>query len=62
MRGAVPPILQYVLMAWYLVKHRDDFTFTCFSDSNAVHQLLFFKNGLRPFQKYACTWNALDCL
>jgi len=27
MRGAIPPP-QYVFMAWYLVKHRDNFTFT----------------------------------
>jgi len=27
MRGAVPPLLQYVFMAWCLVKHRDNFTF-----------------------------------
>jgi hypothetical protein len=25
-RGSVPPLSQYVLMAWYLVKHRDNFT------------------------------------
>jgi hypothetical protein len=23
MRGAIPPLLQYVFMAWCLVKHRD---------------------------------------
>jgi hypothetical protein len=23
-----PPLPQYVFMAWYLVKHRDNFTFT----------------------------------
>jgi hypothetical protein len=28
MRGATPPLLQYVFMAWYLVTHRDKFTFT----------------------------------
>jgi hypothetical protein len=26
MRGAIPPLLQYVFMAWYLVKYRDTFT------------------------------------
>jgi hypothetical protein len=26
MRGAIPPLPQYVLMAWCLVKHRDNFT------------------------------------
>jgi hypothetical protein len=27
MRGAIPPLPQYAFMAWYLVKHRDKFTF-----------------------------------
>jgi hypothetical protein len=28
MRGAIPPLPQYVFMAWCLVKHRDKFTLT----------------------------------
>jgi hypothetical protein len=28
MRGAIPPLPQYAFMAWYLAKHRDNFTFT----------------------------------
>jgi hypothetical protein len=28
MRRSIPPLPQYVFMAWCLVKHRDDFTFT----------------------------------
>jgi hypothetical protein len=28
MRGAIPPLPKYSLMAWCLVKHRDNFTFT----------------------------------
>jgi hypothetical protein len=28
MRGAIPPLLQYVFMSWCLVKHRDNYTFT----------------------------------
>jgi hypothetical protein len=28
MNGAIPPLLQYAFMAWCLVKHRDNFTFT----------------------------------
>jgi hypothetical protein len=28
MSGAIPPIPQYAFMAWCLVKHRDNFTFT----------------------------------
>jgi hypothetical protein len=27
MRGAIPPLLLYVFMAWCLVKLRDNFTF-----------------------------------
>jgi hypothetical protein len=27
-RGVILPLPQYVFMAWYLVKHRDKFTFT----------------------------------
>jgi hypothetical protein len=28
MSGAIPPLPQYVFMAWCLVKHGDNFTFT----------------------------------
>jgi hypothetical protein len=28
LRGAIPPLPQSVFMAWCLVKHRDNFTFT----------------------------------
>jgi hypothetical protein len=28
MSGAMPPLPQYVFMAWCLVKHMDNFTFT----------------------------------
>jgi hypothetical protein len=27
MRRAIPPLPQYVFMAWCLIKHRDNFTF-----------------------------------
>jgi hypothetical protein len=27
MHGAIPPLPQYVFMAWCLVKHRDNFAF-----------------------------------
>jgi hypothetical protein len=26
--GTIPPLPQYVFMAWYLVKNKDNFTFT----------------------------------
>jgi hypothetical protein len=28
MRGAIPPLPQYAFMAWCLIKHRDNSTFT----------------------------------
>jgi hypothetical protein len=28
MRGAIPPLPQYVFIAWCSVKHRNNFTFT----------------------------------
>jgi hypothetical protein len=31
MCGAIPPLPQYVFMAWCLVKHRDNFTFTFYA-------------------------------
>jgi hypothetical protein len=31
MYGAIHPLLQYVFMAWWLIKHRDNFTFTKFN-------------------------------
>jgi len=30
MLGAIPPLIQYVFMAWYLVKNRDNFTLTLY--------------------------------
>jgi hypothetical protein len=30
MHGAIPPLPEYVFMAWFLVKHRDNFTFTIY--------------------------------
>jgi hypothetical protein len=37
MRGATPPLPQYVFMAWCLVKHRDNFTFTSTLTFNLPH-------------------------
>jgi hypothetical protein len=34
MRGAIPPLPQYVSMAWCLVKHRNNFTFTFYGLDN----------------------------
>jgi hypothetical protein len=36
MRGAIPPLPQYVFMAWCLVKHRDSFTFTFARDDTGL--------------------------
>jgi hypothetical protein len=34
MCGAIHPLPQYAFMAWYLVKHRDDFT--CESNTTSI--------------------------
>jgi len=36
MRGAMPPLSQYAFMAWYLVKHRDNFTLALALDGNIL--------------------------
>jgi hypothetical protein len=33
MRGAIPPLPQHVIIAWCLVKHKDNFTFTFYLTS-----------------------------
>jgi hypothetical protein len=38
MRGAVPPLPQYVFMAWCLVQHRD-FTFVWFRNNDGVNNI-----------------------
>jgi len=35
--GAIPPSPQYILLAWCIVKHRDNFTFTLFVLDSGVH-------------------------
>jgi hypothetical protein len=37
LRGAISPFPQYVLMAWYLVKYRKNFTFTSFGSLGLRH-------------------------
>jgi hypothetical protein len=49
MRGARPPLPQYVFIAWCLVKHRDNFTFT-FAFTSTSHMSSFF---IKKIQKYA---------
>jgi hypothetical protein len=43
MRGAVPPLRQYVFMAWCLVKHRDNFTSFTFTKRFMVQLILLQK-------------------
>jgi hypothetical protein len=61
MRGAIPPLPQYVFMVWCLVKHRDNFTFTHplrNSKVNRVHEsppldpILHQINPVRHFTPY----------
>jgi len=45
MSGTIPPLYQYAFMAWCLVKHRDNFTFTLHSvsdmrNTNLISRLL----------------------
>jgi hypothetical protein len=49
MRGAIPPLLQYVFMAWYLVKNRDSKE----TWRLTVQQL----TALCPRQMIKCCWN-----
>jgi hypothetical protein len=56
MRGAMPPLRQYVFMAWCLVKHRDNFTFIvqkyiADSDCRPIHGRYFeFTSIIRGVQ------------
>jgi len=45
MRGAIPPLPQYVFMAWCLVKHRDNFTFPFYA-IRTVNIFSRFSNAL----------------
>jgi hypothetical protein len=38
MRGAIPPLPQYIFIAWCLVKHGDSFTFTFNLGMNGVRR------------------------
>jgi hypothetical protein len=37
MRGAIPPLAQHAFMAWWLFKHRDNFTFTIIHNLYGTH-------------------------
>jgi hypothetical protein len=37
MRRAIPPLPQYALISWCLVKHRDNFTFTFYDIDMTGH-------------------------
>jgi hypothetical protein len=58
MRGAIPPLPQYVFMAWCLVKHRENFTFT-FTLNGHRHALLtiVLEVTLMNREKSAECWN-----
>jgi hypothetical protein len=38
MRGAIPPLPQYVFMEWCFVKHRDNFTFYLYTSRSVMKQ------------------------
>jgi hypothetical protein len=49
MRGAIPPLPQYIFMAWCLVKHRDNFTFTLLDGGKgSASRLIRFTLKERP--------------
>jgi hypothetical protein len=53
MRGAIPPLLQYAFMAWCLVKHKNNFTFTFYvSVSRGHYQTVGSLNLKRTHLKY----------
>jgi hypothetical protein len=39
MGGAIPPLPQYFFMVWYLVEHRDNFTFTFTPSNDEIHSV-----------------------
>jgi hypothetical protein len=59
MRGAIPPLPQYVFMAWCLVKHRDNFTFTLNKKSGYACMRLHFNTFTIGWFPYKV--NALLC-
>jgi len=64
----MPPLTQYVLMAWYLVKHRNNFTFTLgpniiFGALLSVVFILLSAHGVtdqvsRPFNAWSYTFTS----
>jgi hypothetical protein len=53
MRGAIPPLLLYVFMAWYLVKHKDNFSFTF----HKIREFLDEMNNYKPFNEESVPCN-----
>jgi hypothetical protein len=55
MRGAIPPLPQYDFMAWCLVKHRDNFTFTLPLDQGIYfHKQILERDKISKLED-ACT-------
>jgi len=44
MRGAIPPLTQYVFMLWFLVKHRDNLLLS-YDEYMCMHLFLFLFNA-----------------
>jgi hypothetical protein len=49
MRGAIPPYPQYAFMAWFLVKHRDNFNFTFYHPYRLLNWEMWTALGLKKF-------------
>jgi hypothetical protein len=55
MRGAIPALLQYALIAWCLVKHRDNFTFTCIWRLHIeMTEDMTFRTYIRVYSLFTC--------
>jgi hypothetical protein len=46
MRGVIPPLPKYVFMAWWLVKHMDNFTLPHFKHIKSNYRPKSVKTGL----------------
>jgi hypothetical protein len=58
MRAAIRPLPQYVFMAWCLVKHRDNFTFTYTLMVPTCTLIRSFRNIKKPRPFVKCSADA----
>jgi hypothetical protein len=56
MRGAVPPLPQYVFLALCLVKHRDNFTFSDHAKKNLKLNIVVLLPWKPAFSVFRQSW------